>query len=307
MAVGLGATGCSILTPDAAVEAAEQQWDALTPAVQDALGLHDQDEFPTGNVAEVWVVRAELDLDVPAGDTTDPAAVRTASCLAVARALADTDLRAYGWLPVGPELVAAGPDTCVRGLGGGWWTEGARPTGPTGEYGRHGSLELGRATDGGQADLVGVTLDLVDLTLEASSDASPWSSPVVELDAQLFDQRLGALATPLPTDLVISDNIGRQLVVAVPAGSTVTATASCPTAGPTSGRVAIETTTATIRVAPGALGPGQSGAAAVDCPGTATAPLAPADRVQTLTGPADVVVVRAAGVAGTTSYDVQLR
>jgi hypothetical protein len=71
--------------------------------------------------------------------------------------------------------------------------------------------------------------------------------------------------------------------------------------------VAIETTTATIRVAPGALGPGQSGAAAVDCPGTATAPLAPADRVQTLTGPADVVVVRAAGVAGTTSYDVQLR
>ncbi|MEI4271443.1 hypothetical protein TEK04_06885 [Klenkia sp. LSe6-5] len=305
--------GCSLLTPDEAVDAAEQQWAALTPDVRDALGVHDQEESATGNVAEIWVISADLDLDVggphgePVGDSARAGAERTARCLAVARALAGGDLRAYGWLPVGRELVAAGPDTCVRGLGGGWWADGPAPSGPEGSQNRSGSLELARPADGGQAELVGVTVDLDALAVQASSDAPAWTSPVGTFDPHVFDERLRALSTPLPSDLVVSDNQHRQLVVTVPTGTAVSVTATCTSTGPTSGHVAVETATSSTDLSPGTLDPDQVGPMAANCPGTATAPLVPDDQVLTLDGPVDVFLVQVGGVAGTTSYEIGVR
>lgn len=219
-----GLVGCS--TPRAEVAAAQRQWDTLPDDVRTALGLGEPQGSAWGSVGEHWAISAPLRLPATGDPRVLGSSIRTA-CHAVVDALAGTDVRAYGVIPLVPGVVEATHEACDRGLALGSWSTELGSTDSPGRWVEEGQLVLGRP-GAGRADMLGPALRLVEGVLAISSTVTPWTGAVVPFDAAAWDAALVARSTPLP--LVGPGPVPGPVVLRVPSGTAVTATAEC-TAG----------------------------------------------------------------------------
>ena len=291
-------TGCSLLVPDEAVDAARVQWASLPEDARSALGIGEGREGASGDGTPTDLyVQADLHLPPVTSDGTLGARL-VADCRGVVSALEGTGIQAFGELPLTDGVVPATAGLCTRGLALGRWAAGPVATPPGRVIAVH-SLELGRV-DGNTAELLGLTIDLDHRTLTTSSDAPPWSTPLGSTTPADFDRALAEAAVPTPW--VAPTAPDGTVVFVVPAGTAVEVTATCGAAD-TVDALSVEPEPyleyLTSISADGADFPADEiDEGHVNCqvdgvPGTATATAAPVLRYTPEGGaPVDVVVVR---------------
>lgn len=222
-----GLVGCATRPED--VAAAQLQWSSLPDAVHDALGVGAAAGEAWGSIGEHWSISAPVQLDAAA----DPAVLGgdvTAACHAAVAALAGQDVQAYGVLPLVPGVVRATDETCARGLALGSWSRDLGSVDSPGRWVEEGQLVLGRERDG-SAEMLGLALHLDERLLTTSSTAPPWTQPLAPVDPAGWDLALAAAASPLPLEagMPAAPSTGQpsRVVLTAPAGTTLTATASC--------------------------------------------------------------------------------
>jgi hypothetical protein len=268
--------GC--MTRPGDVAAARAQWATLPAEVHDALGVGEPDGEAWGSIGEHWSISAPVRLDTPEAPPL-LAATLTARCHAVVDALAGQDVQAYGVLPLVPGVVRATDETCARGLALGSWSTTPGSPDSVGRWAEEGELVLGRERDG-RAEMLALTVRLDDVTLSTTSTIPPWTQELAPFDAAAWDAELARVAAVLPVEITAGTAPPERVVLAVPAGTGITATASC-TPGERPTRVVVRSASTTdvgssVTTAPVNPDEPPGGDPRVDCgAGTVTGPLRP--------------------------------